>query len=144
MSRAAILGQLGLVAYERFREARAAKKLRPELLRHLNDALRRYIEELELTPPDAVGQLAVTHHQLGNIYGDAGDLDRALHYWRESIRLEEASSDLYGTATTRHNVAIALKNAGRLADARQYAEAALRDYQTSGPVPRTTSRRRSP
>jgi tetratricopeptide (TPR) repeat protein len=132
MYRATSLGQLGLVAYERFREARAAKQPAPELLRHLNHALRQYREALEMTPPDAVGQFATIHNALGVIYRNAGDLDRALPHCRESIRLEEAQGNLYGAALTRDNVAATLMQAGRLADARQYAEAALRNFQAYG------------
>ncbi len=130
--RAQCLGQLGLVAYERFREAQAASKPESELLRHLNDALRFYHQALDLLPPNAVDDLAVTHHQLGNVYDDAGDLDRALPHYRESIRYDEMQGNLYGAAQTRSNVAIALAQAGRLADAREYAHAALRNYQTYG------------
>jgi tetratricopeptide (TPR) repeat protein len=132
MFRAGPLGELGHVAYERFGEARAAKKLRPELLRHLNDALRWYREAMEMVPPDAVFLLAPIHNALGAIHRAAGDLDRALRHYAESIRLQEAQGNLYGAATTRYNVAIALTNARRLADARQYADAALRGYQTYG------------
>lgn len=132
LGQARCYGQLGSVAYERFGEARAAKKKEAEILRHLNEALRGYRKALEMTPPDAIEQSAVIHNQLGNVYGDAGDLDRALHYWRESIRLKEAADNVYGAAVTRYNVAAALKNAGRFTDARQYAEAALRGYQTYG------------
>jgi tetratricopeptide (TPR) repeat protein len=85
-----------------------------------------------MTPSDAVEYLATGHNQLGIIYLDAGDIGRALHHYRESIRLKEARGDLYDAAGTRFNVAIALARAGRFADARQYAEAALRDYQTYG------------
>jgi tetratricopeptide (TPR) repeat protein len=79
-----------------------------------------------------VDALAVAHNQLGIIYDDAGDLDRALQHYRECIRYDEAAGNLYGAAQTRFNVAIALAQAGRLADAREYAHAALRNYQTYG------------
>ena len=85
------LGQLGTVAWERFREARAAGRPEEELLRHLNEAARLYHEALDLLPPDAVNDLAVTHNQLGAIYGDAGDLDRAVQHYREAIQLRGAS-----------------------------------------------------
>jgi len=53
--------------------------------------------------------------------------------WRcESIRLYEAQGDIYGAAQSRYDAALALANAGRPADARQYAEAALRGYQIYG------------
>jgi hypothetical protein len=44
----------------------------------------------------------------------------------------EAAGDLYRAAASRFNVALALRDADRLPDARAYAEAALRNYQTYG------------
>jgi hypothetical protein len=41
----------------------------------------------------------------------------------------ESADDLYGAARTRYNVAFALAEAGRLADAREYALAALRNFR---------------
>jgi tetratricopeptide (TPR) repeat protein len=123
---------LGHVARERFKEAQAAGRSEEELLRHLNDAVQFYHQALDLLPPNAVDDLAVVHNQLGLTYYDAGDLNRALTHYRESIRYEEVQGDLYGAAQTRGNVAITLANAGRLADAREYAYAALRNFQTYG------------
>ncbi len=40
--------------------------------------------------------------------------------------------DLYGAGQTRFNVAVTLAQAGRFADAREYAYAALRNYETFG------------
>ena len=85
-----------------------------------------------MTPPDAVGQLGAIHTQLGAICRAAGDFERALYYFRESIRLEEARGNLYAAAQARGSVAITLMQVGRLADARQYAEAALRGFQAYG------------
>jgi tetratricopeptide (TPR) repeat protein len=132
LGRAISLGQLGHVALERLKEARKAKKPESELRRHLNEALRSHHHSLEMTPPDAIGQLAVVHNQLGWIHDEAGDLDRALHHYRESIRFEEVQGNLYGAAQTRYNVALTLASAGRLPDAREYALAALRNFQTYG------------
>ncbi len=155
--RAQCLGQLGLVAYERFKEARAATptpspRLRAagktsagegsayspasgeggELLKHLNDALGSYQQALALLPPNAVDDLAVTHNQLGNIYKNADDLDHALPHYREAIRYSELGGDLYEAAKYRSNVALALMQARRLDDAGEYARAALRNYETYG------------
>jgi tetratricopeptide (TPR) repeat protein len=130
--RAVCLNQLGAVAREHFKEARAAQRPEKELLEHLNVALRSYHEALALFPPDAVDELAVTHAQLGNIYGDAGDLDRALPHYQDAIRYREKQGDLYRAAQTRFNVAVDLARAGRLPDARAYALAALRNYETYG------------
>jgi tetratricopeptide (TPR) repeat protein len=126
--------QLGVVAYERFQEARAAGRPEAELLVQLKAALAAHNQALALLPPDAVDDLAVTHNQLGNIYDEAGDLDRALPHWREAIRFNEMQDNFYGAAQTRFNIALALAQAGRLEDARAYALAALRNYETYGPA----------
>ncbi|MES1243952.1 MAG: CHAT domain-containing protein [Acidobacteriota bacterium] len=126
------LAQLGSVAYARFTDARTAKRPKEELLRYLNKAVRYYHEALELLPADSVNDLAVTHGQLGSIYGDAGDLDRAVQHYRESIRFEELQGNHYGAAETRFNVAVDLLNAGRREDALEYAEAALRGFEPYG------------
>ena len=76
--------------------------------------------------------MAVKHNQLGLIYRNAGDLERALHHYREAIRYHEQQGNAYGAATTRYNVALALAGVGRLEDARDYALAGLRDFQTYG------------
>ncbi|MCH8047952.1 MAG: tetratricopeptide repeat protein, partial [Planctomycetes bacterium] len=126
------LAQIGNVAYECFREAQKAGDSETESLRHINQALKSYHEALEMLPDSAVNDLAVTHNALGAIYGDAGDTDRAMTHYRESIRLVEAAGDLYSAATTRFNVALDLADAARLADAHDYARAALENYKTFG------------
>ncbi|MAG35183.1 MAG: hypothetical protein CL878_02900 [Dehalococcoidia bacterium] len=130
--RAHCLGQLGLVALDRFQEARKAQRSAGELEKLINDAAWRYHQALELLPADAVNDLAVTHNQLGIVYRNAGDLDRALQHYRESIRYKERMRDLFNAGTTRFNVALALAGAGRFVDAREYARAALRNYETYG------------
>jgi tetratricopeptide (TPR) repeat protein len=130
--RARCLCQIGNVAYERFEEARKAGASNTELLRHINQALKSYHEALDLLPENAVDDLAVVHNALGAIYGHAGDIDRAMTHCRESIRLQETQGNLYGAAQTRFNVAIALRSSGRLADARDYARAALENFKTYG------------
>ena len=132
LGRGRCLGQLGAVALERFDEARQARKPEEEMRRHLGDALRFYGQALERLPSNAVDDLAVTHHQVGNIYLWAGDLEAALRHYRESIRYGETQGDLFGAAQTRSNVAVVLANAKRFQDAREYAHAALRSFETFG------------
>jgi tetratricopeptide (TPR) repeat protein len=85
-----------------------------------------------MSPKDAVADLATAHNQLGGIYYAAGQMDRALYHYNQSIRYEEQRGNLYGAGQTRFNVAIVLESAGRFQDALSYARAALRNYQTYG------------
>jgi tetratricopeptide (TPR) repeat protein len=126
-------GQIGSVAFSRFRETRAAGRPESELLAALNAALAAYHQALALLPADAVNDLAVAHNALGAIYKNAGDFDRALPHYRECIRLAEGSGNLYQAGATRFNVALALMQSGRLTDAREYARAALRNFKPYGP-----------
>jgi tetratricopeptide (TPR) repeat protein len=132
LGQAKCLNQLGNVARERFEEARTAKNPEKELKSHINDALQYYNKALEMTPLNAVNDLAVTHNQLGLIYHDAGDLDHALSHYRDSIRYNEVADNLYGAALTRYNVARALVQVGRITDGLEYAHAALRGFETYG------------
>jgi tetratricopeptide (TPR) repeat protein len=125
-------GQLGAVALERFRDARAAGRPEEELLVFLNDAVRWYHQALDLLPEDDVDDLAGVRHQLGHAYGEAGDLDRALPHFQKAIRYREAQGNLFGAAQTRRNAAAGLASVGRFADALAYAEEALRGFATYG------------
>ena len=124
--------QLGSAAFERFKEARTAGRAEAELLAPLNTALAEYHLALELLPKTAVVDLAMTHNALGEIYRNVGDIDLALSHYRESTRLDEAAGNPYGAGTTRFSVALALAQAGKLSDAREYARAALKNFEPYG------------
>lgn len=126
------VGQLGFVAYERFSEAGSTGHPEEEILRHFNEALRLFHEALDLLPADAVEDLATMHNLFGNVYGTAGELDRAVHHFRKAVQLQEQAGNLYQAAQARHNIAIAFFAAGRQADALEYAEAALRGLEFYG------------
>jgi tetratricopeptide (TPR) repeat protein len=125
--------QLGQIAHERFREAQEAGRLKDELLHHLNTALQFYGQALALVPSDAADMVATIQFAIGRTYAAGGTVDRALTHYREAIRHEEAAGELYGAATTRFNIAHTLANAGRFADAQEYARAALHNFETFGP-----------
>jgi tetratricopeptide (TPR) repeat protein len=131
-ARGRILGQLGRVAYARFEDARDNKRPAEELLTFLNESARLYEEALETISHSAGPDRAAMHHQLGNIYSSAGDMDRALHHYHQGIRYSEQAGDIFGAGETRFNVAVALLNAGRFSDAQAYAAAALDNFQHFG------------
>jgi tetratricopeptide (TPR) repeat protein len=123
---------LGHVNRERFKDAEKEGKAEEELLKHLNAAVGYYQQALALLPPDDVDDLAATHNQLGIIYKDVGDLERALEHYNKSIQYNEMAGDIYAAGTTRRNMAIALSQNGRHSDALLYARAALRNFESYG------------
>jgi tetratricopeptide (TPR) repeat protein len=131
LGRAICYGQLAMVAHERFHEALKAGRPQEELLGHLNAALQGYRHKLDILPAGAISEFAMVHHQLGNTYDDAGDFDRALPHWRDSIRYEEAAGNTYGAAQTQGNIAAAFADRGRFDEALLYAQAALRNFSAS-------------
>jgi tetratricopeptide (TPR) repeat protein len=120
------------VAIVRFKRARDAKEPEAEWFHHVNTALQFYRQALQEFPQTNVQGQAVTHSALGMIYSDVGDVDHALMHFREAIRYDEGTGELYGAAKTRFNVAITLAQSGRFADALEYARAALRNFETYG------------
>ena len=133
LGRARGTGELGNVAHERFKDARAAGAPVEQLLRHLNQAADAYQQALGLLPDNAVDDLAVTHSALGTIYGAAGDIATALGHYQKAIHYRERQDDRYGAGWARHAAAVTLARSGRQHDALLYARAALRDYEAVGP-----------
>ena len=123
---------LGNVARQKFLEAKKSNRPGEELMTLLNTALATYHKALELTPPDAVNDLAMTYRNLGNIYVETGDIENSLKNSNLSIHYSETEGNLYQAGETRFNVAITLANNGRLSDALLYARAALRNFESYG------------
>jgi tetratricopeptide (TPR) repeat protein len=132
-ARANVAGQLGLVAYLRFRGGREAGEPVEQLARYLEDAAKAYEQALQLLPTEEVRTLGVIHHQLGSIYGDAGATDSAVRHYRQSIQYEEQQDNRYGAGQSRYNAALDLQQANRSREALLFARAALRDYEAVGP-----------
>lgn len=124
------LSQLGYVAYERFLEARQANCPADDAHGHLSQAAFYYEQSLNITPASAHGERAVIHNQLGLIAMGAEQIDTALRHYREAIRLFELVQDRFGAGRNRLNTARALARTNRLAEARDWAQSALRDFRT--------------
>lgn len=131
VGRAQCLGQLGSVAHARFLAAREANEPFDECVTLLQEAALYYEKSRGMRPANDIRGLAVVHNQLGIIYSEAGHLDAALDNYRKSVRFKEATGDRFAAGRTRENAARALALAGRFADAREWARAALRDYEAS-------------
>ena len=132
MRRAQATTQLGAIAYSRFKEIAHNPESQSNAIRYLNDALQYYRHARELLPSNAVNDLRVVHMQMGVIYSSAGEFDRALTEWQAAIRYAELADDRFAAGEIRSNMAMALAQQGRFVDARAYAMAAVRDFETFG------------
>jgi tetratricopeptide (TPR) repeat protein len=134
LGRGKCFGQLGYIAYARFRGLRETQQPdHDELLKYLNSAAKYYYQGLEMIPANAPNELAVSHNQLGNIYNAAGEFNRALQHYRLSVRYEEQAGNIYGAAMTRFNISLRFFEKRRFTEALLYAEEALRNYESCGP-----------
>ena len=133
LGRAQTLWGLGIVAQERFREARAAGAAEPVLLTHLNAALDAYQQALGLIPAGDAEILAASTASSAASTVEARDSRQALHHYQQALAHEEARGNTYGAGQTRYNIALLLQAAGRPGDALHYARAALHDYERTGP-----------
>jgi tetratricopeptide (TPR) repeat protein len=132
LTRSQCLSALGMIAYGRFDDGRSAHQPESEIVHHLRSAFALCDEGLRLLPPTEVAHLANAHSYLGFVHSAARDSEKALYHWRESIGHSEAQGDTFRAGMSRFNIARCLTNERRLADAREYAQAAARDLRGCG------------
>ena len=119
------LAELGRTAWLQFIEARRADGNVQDLRRHLNRARRYYQRAIEFDREDDFKSLARHHKDLGHVSLAMGDVHFALPHYRESIRYDDLSGNRRHAATTRFELAIDLRNAGRPEEALDYARTAF-------------------
>ena len=114
-------------------DAQAAGEAEPVLLEHLNRALRRSQESLDLIPADDHAIRGTAENQLGLVFMRPGDISQALRHFQRSIQHKEARGYIHGAGQTRYNIARLLDGDGQIAHALLYARAALDNFQQVGP-----------
>ena len=124
------LAALGQTSWERFRGARNRDRPEAELIRHLTDSRQYFERAIENAPAYDHESLAQYNLLYGHVSYSLGDIDRALPHYREAIRHDQLLGDTLGVAKTRFNLAIALRDLGRLGEARKYATAAFDDIKS--------------
>lgn len=120
------------IELERHNDALSAGKPVEELADRLDKAARKYEDALKLTPLTDITNRAIIHDMLGVTYNRAGRTAQAFVHWQRAINYREQSGDRLGAARARFNVALALRDAGRLEEANAYAVAASDGFQTFG------------
>ena len=95
----------------------------------MNDARQYYLRALENDPPDDWAHLAAHNQELGHICFSLGDLGRALPYYRESIRYYQRAGNTAEVAQTQFTLALSLRDANRMAEARKFAQDAFANFK---------------
>lgn len=138
--RSRCIKQIGMVHHKRFNESRAGSESQDTVLRHVQAAESHYHQSLDLRPAsDRIGR-GPTHHQLGKLYADVGETDKAREYFEYAADCFEKTGNHFNAGHTRHGIAIMyIRAANRevepsdretlLRRAQTYAAAALRDFQ---------------
>jgi tetratricopeptide (TPR) repeat protein len=140
LGRSRCIKQIGMVHHERFNEARQRGEPAESALAHAQAAERHYLQSLAIRPStDTVG-VGPTHNQLGILYKDVGQTERAREHYEKDVQICEQTGDRYGAGQTRFNMANMYREAaGRettparqrdlLRRAEAFAGAARRDFQ---------------
>jgi tetratricopeptide (TPR) repeat protein len=127
------LGQLGALFQQRLLEGIKNKQPPETLLHYYTEAQELFEQSLTIMPKTDINNLAVLHNQLGNLYNLLDDtVTRALDHYQRSIRYYDQLGDVFTAGMVRANTAGALLQAGRGADARSYALAALTNLRQFG------------
>ncbi len=139
LERSKVINEIGIVYYERFRDARKRNEPVETLRSYARGAEAKCLEALRLCPNDAVGDLGPMHNQLGVLYREAGRIGAARKHYEQAVQCFERTGDRYSAGLTRYNMSLMYEDAARREDeaarrrtlferARAYAEAALRDF----------------
>ncbi len=130
LGRSRCLISLGHVALERFFETQKASSRE---VQHLEAARNYFQNVLNILPPNAVADLAKTHHLLGMVYKNFRMFEMSLRHYQETIRYTDDLGDLYWGAQARREAALNLEDACRLFDALEYARSAREKFEACGP-----------
>lgn len=137
LARGQCLAQLGAVSLELLRDSHDNGAAEPVMLRHLDDAIRYYETALELEPPDAIANLALTHNQLGAAYQySRTDQSKALEHFKKAMHYYAQAGQWLGEAGACLNAAQVLLRLTKPHDAKDYASECLKILESanySGP-----------
>ena len=139
--RSSAIHQIGVVYHERFKEAQERSAPLDTQQAHAQTAQRYYQQALALCPSTAITNLGPMHNQLGLLYMNVGQTEKARQHYEQAADYYERSGNRHGAGTTRFNLGLMYREAaGReapsarqgdlLRRARVYAQAALSDFQS--------------
>lgn len=140
LGRSRCIKQIGMVHWERFKDARQQGAAEAVQLAHAQAAERHYQQALAVCPPTAISDLWPLHTVLGNLYKVFDQTENAGKQYEKAAQYAEQSGNRHGAGQVRFNLALMYQDAaGREASATRrqdllrrglaYAQASLRDFQ---------------
>jgi tetratricopeptide (TPR) repeat protein len=140
LGRLKCIHQIGMVHHDRFLKSRQRGEPVEAQFKHAQAAERQFLEALALCPPTAITDLGSIHSELGILYDNVGQTERAREHYEKDMQICEQTGDRYRAGRTRFNMALMYLQAAKheatqtrqrdlLLRAQAYAEAALRDFQ---------------
>ena len=109
LNHARVTGQLARVADERFFSARGAGAEDEQVRAQRNDAAEAYHAP---SPPSRPTRSAISPSATASsadLYGDAGDINQALHHYRQAIQYREREDNRFAAGNLRYTVALDLE-----------------------------------
>jgi len=133
LARAQCLGQLGAVSIARVEGGSKSGLGRAQMLKHLNRGIEYYEAALEMFPPDATINLAITHNQMGAaLRFSKTEQSKALSHFKQAIRLFDQAQEWLEAATTRVNAAQMLAPPSRKHEALEFVNEAIKIFEFIG------------
>jgi tetratricopeptide (TPR) repeat protein len=137
-NRARDLQSIAMVHHERFNESRQRSEATETVLKHAQVAEQHYLQALALCPSTPLMDLSPLHNQLGILYKNVGQTERAREHYEKNVQICEPTGDHDSAGSTRFNMALMYLQAAErestlshqrdlLHRAQAYAQAALRD-----------------
>jgi tetratricopeptide (TPR) repeat protein len=127
LARGQCLAQLGAVSLELLTDSQEKGAAEAVMLHHFEDAINYYQRALELEPPDAIANLALTHNQLGAAYQySRTEQSKAVEHFKKAMQYFAQSGQWFGEAGACLNAAQVLLRLAKPHDAKDYASEGLK------------------
>jgi tetratricopeptide (TPR) repeat protein len=76
--------------------------------------------------------MARTFNNLGIVYADKGEWDKAIEFYNKSLKIHEKIEDSWGAARTRMNIAVLYKTQGKNKQAKKIFDEVLKVFERIG------------
>jgi tetratricopeptide (TPR) repeat protein len=98
-----------------------------QLTGHWNEAVRGYERVLEKTNDDEV--VSIVYNNLGLVYADKGEWDKAIEFYEKSLETKEKVGDVHGMARTYNNLGLVYADKGEWDKTIEFYDKSLETFE---------------